>query len=365
VDDHGIDARHEATEIAAPPVKSPTMRDVAARAGVSKALVSLVFRNAPGASEQTRARVLEAADQLGYRPNRTASRLALRRTRLLGVTMSVRNTFHAELVEELQAAAAEHDYEIVVSTVTRTHDERCAIDALLGFRAEALVLLGPEVPTASLAALGGQLPVIVVGRRVASQAVDVVRTADDAGVGLTVDHLVDFGHRAIVHLDGGNGTIASDRRRGYRDAMRRHGLDEHVRVIPGNYTEEAGIRAAHTLLTAEQRPTGIVAVNDRCAIGLLDTLVRAGVAVPGSISVAGYDDSIMARLAHVNLTTVSQEPQQQARHAIAAAVDRLDAHRTTPVHTVLPPRLVIRGTTGPAVAGPLNQLDPIQGTRVP
>src|SRR3954454_8682427 len=87
----------------------PTMRDVAARAGVSKALVSLVFRNAPGASEQTRARVLQAADELGYRPNRTASRLALRRTRLLGVTMDLLNTFHAELVEELQAAAAAHD----------------------------------------------------------------------------------------------------------------------------------------------------------------------------------------------------------------------------------------------------------------
>src|SRR6266536_2565912 len=140
MDDHSTGTRHVSVP-ATPQEHRPTMRDVAARAGVSKALVSLVFRNAPGASEQTRARVLEAADQLGYRHNRTASRLALRRTRLLGVTMSIRNTFHAELVEELQAAAAEHDYEIVVSTVTRTHDERRAIDALLGFRAEALIML--------------------------------------------------------------------------------------------------------------------------------------------------------------------------------------------------------------------------------
>src|SRR5947209_1241880 len=86
MDDHGAGTQRTVT----PPGLQghrPTMRDVAARAGVSKALVSLVFRNAPGASEQTRARVRQAADELGYRPNRTASRLALRRTRLLGVTM--------------------------------------------------------------------------------------------------------------------------------------------------------------------------------------------------------------------------------------------------------------------------------------
>jgi DNA-binding LacI/PurR family transcriptional regulator len=338
---------HEQGAPAPRPARNPTMRDVAVRAGVSKALVSLVFRNAPGASDATRARVLRAADELGYRHNRTASRLALRRTRLLGVTMNVRNTFHAELVEELQAAAAEHGYEIAVSTVTRTHDERRAVDALLGFRAEALILLGTEVPTASLTALGRQVPVVVVGRRVASPAVDVVRTADGAGVGLVVGHLVELGHRAIVHVDGGRGTIAADRRAGYRHAMRRNGLSEYTRVVTGDYTEEGGAVAAHALLSSGRLPDGIVAVNDRCAIGLLDAFLREGVDVPRTLSVAGYDDSVLARLAYVNLTTVSQEPQQQAHHAVVAAIERLDGGRTEASGTVLPARLVVRGTTGP------------------
>jgi DNA-binding LacI/PurR family transcriptional regulator len=349
VDDQGIVTPRDGAEVVARPVSQPTMRDVAARAGVSKALVSVVFRNAPGASDQTRARVLEAAEQLGYRHNRTASRLALRRTRLLGVTMSLRNTFHAELVEELQAAVAQHDYDIAISTVTPTRDERRAIDRLLEFRTEGLILLGTEIPTTTLSALGRQLAVVVVGRRVESPTVDVVRTDDVTGMGLAVDHLVDLGHRRITHVDGGSGMIASDRRRGYRRAMRRRGLDDHANVIPGDYTEEAGIRAAQLLLDADRLPTGIVAVNDRCAIGILDGLVRAGVDVPGTISVVGYDDNIISRLAYVNLTTVSQEPQQQARHAVAAALDRLDGGRTTPANTVLPPRLVVRGTTGPAV----------------
>lgn len=332
----------------APPTRRPTMRDVAARAGVSKALVSLVFRNAPGASEQTRARVRQAAEQLGYRHNRTASRLALRRTRLLGVTLELYNTFQAELVEELQSAAAEHGYELAVSTVSRSQDERAAVDALLDFRSEAVFLLGPGLSTGALDALAQQLPVVVVGRRTGSPAVDVVRTADDAGIALGVGHLVDLGHRAIAHVDGGSGPVAADRRRGFRTAMRRHGLDEHTRIITGGYTEQAGIHAAQVLLADEHLPTGLVAVNDRCAIGLLDAMLRAGVDIPASVSVIGFDDSFLARLLHLNLTSVSQEPQQQARHAVAAAVERLDGGRTTPVNTVLRPRLVIRGTTGPA-----------------
>ena len=309
--------------------------------------VSVVFRDAPGASEQTRTRVLEAAE-LGYRHNRTASRLALRRTRLLGVTMILRSPFHAELVEELQAAAAEHDYDIAISTVTPTHDEQRAIERLLEFRTEGLLLIGSEIPTTALSALGRQLPVVVVGRRVESPTVDVVRTDDVTGIGLAVDHLADFGHRTITHLAGATGVIPSDRRRGYRRAMRRRGLDDHAQVIPGGYTEEAGIRAAQVLLAADRLPTAVVAVNDASAIGLLDGLVRAGVDVPGTISVVGYDDSLIAQLAYVNLTTVSQEPRQQARYAVAAALERLDGGRTTSASTVLPPRLVVRGTTGPA-----------------
>jgi LacI family transcriptional regulator len=134
--------------------------------------------------------------------------------------------------------------------------------------------------------------------------------------------------------------------------MRRHGLDEYMRVTPGDYTEEAGIRSAHTLLAADQRATGTVAVNDRCAIGLLDALVRAGTDVPRSMSVVGYDDTAFSRLAYINLTTVSQEPRQQAQHAVAAAIDRLDRGRTNPTSTVLRPRLVIRGTTGAVPKSP-------------
>jgi len=328
-----------------PATRRPTMKDVAVAAGVSKALVSLVFRNEPGASEQTRLRVMEAAAAIGYRHNRTASRLARTRTRLIGVTMTLRNSFHGELVEDLQAEADEVGYEIALGTMTRTHDERRALETLLEFRCEAVILLGPELTDDELGVLAGQLPVVVIGRQQLPPGVDAVRTDDADGIGRAVDHLVGLGHRSIVHVDGGTGPVAEPRRRGYRAAMRRHGLPD--RVVPGDYTEDGGTRAAHALLAAGDLPTAAVAANDRSAIGILDAVVRAGVRVPQDFSIVGYDDSALARLGHINLTSVSQVPDQQARYAVAAAVQRLDGNRTETREVVLPPQLVVRATTGP------------------
>ena len=331
--------------------RRPRLADVADRVGLSPASVSLVLRNAPGPSASTRARVLEAAAQLGYRPDRTASLLARRRRHLLGVMLEVRNTFHAELVEDMHEAAERHGYDLVMSTVTRTRNEQRAVETLVDFRCEALILLGPDAPSAQLGALDRDLPTVVVGRRIARAGIDVVRSADDEGVGQAVEHLIALGHRAIAYVDGGRGSIAADRRRGYRQAMRRHGLGDLLRILPGDHTEEAGTRAGGTLLAESEPPGAVIAFNDRSALGLLDAFTRAGRAVPGAVSVVGYDDSPSARLAHVNLTTVSQDARQQAERAVAAAVERLDGGRTTPREVVLPPHLRVRGTTGPPWSG--------------
>jgi DNA-binding LacI/PurR family transcriptional regulator len=327
--------------------RRPRLEDVAERVGMSPASVSMVLSNAPGPSAATRERVLAAAAELGYRPDRTASLLARRRTHLVGVLMQAGSAFHAELVEDLYDAAEQQGYDVVLSAVTRTRSEGRAAETLVDFRCEALVLLGPVAPAAQLAALGRQLPVVVIGRRVAA-GVDVVRSADAKGVGQAVDHLAGLGHRSIAYVDGGRGTIAADRRRGYRTAMRRRRLAAQVRVIGGDHTEAAGARAARLLLDeGRPLPSAVVAYNDHCAVGLLDTLNRAGVEVPAELSVVGYDDTSLSRLAHVNLTTVSQDARGQAEHAVAAAVERLDGGRTTPSEVVLAPHLVVRGTTGP------------------
>ena len=322
-----------------------TMQDVADKVGVSKALVSLVFRKAPGPSDQTRAKVFAAAEELGYRVNRTAALMTARRSHLIGVMADIRNGFHAEMVEDIVEAADRAGYEVVLGAVTPTHGESKVIDTLVDFRCEGVILLGPESEVTALSAMGRRLPTVVVGRRMSSASLDVVRAADARGIGSVVDHLVELGHRRITHVTGGSGSIAADRRKGYLRAMRRNGLDDEIGLIEADFTENAGVDAAKTLLTADRLPSAVVCGNDRSAVGVLDALRRAGVDVPGAVSVTGYDDSVLARLGHIDMTTVSQAPREQANRAVEAIVERLDAGRTEPVSSVLVPQLIIRGTT--------------------
>lgn len=332
--------------------RRPRLADVAAHVGLSPASVSLVLRGQPGPSQETRARVLEAARVLGYRADRTASLLARRRSGLFGLLVDVHSAFHAELVEHVHTAAERAGYDVVLSTTTRTRPEARAVETLLDFRCEALVLLGPEASAAALEELDRTVPVVVVGRRVMPVLVDVVRSADDRGVALAVDHLVALGHTDIAFVDGGRGTIAADRRRGYREAMRRHGLADRVRVVPGDHTESGGARAARQLVEqGRSASTAVLTSNDRAALGLMDVLIRSGVRVPQDVSVVGYDDSSLAQLAHVDLTSVNQDAQQQAEGAVQAAIERVEGQRAQARELVLEPRLVVRGTSAGVRAG--------------
>jgi DNA-binding LacI/PurR family transcriptional regulator len=218
----------------------------------------------------------------------------------------------------------------------------------LQFRCESLILLGSELAKPALDDLAASVPVVSVGRRVSTDSVDVVRTADDKGVRLVVDHLVELGHQSIAHVDGGQHTISADRRRGYRIAMRRHGNARHVQVFAGGPGEADGSRAAEALLRLDQLPTAVTTFNDHCAVGLIDQLTRAGIAVPDVVSVAGYDNALIAQFAAINLTTVSQEAHTLAQWAVRAAIERLEGAREDPRESILQPRLVVRGSTGPA-----------------
>jgi LacI family transcriptional regulator len=166
---------------------------------------------------------------------------------------------------------------------------------------------------------------------------------------LVVDHLVGLGHRDLLHVSGGPGDIALDRRAGFEAAVRAAGV--RGRVVVGAFDEQAGSAAARQVLREGWAGTAVVAASDRVALGFLDVLVREGVEVPGRVSVTGYDDSLLAQLGHVRLTSVSQDPAGQARRAVGAAVRRLEQDgEDGAVDVVLTPRLVVRATTGVAMS---------------
>jgi DNA-binding LacI/PurR family transcriptional regulator len=319
---------------------------------VSRALVSIVIRGTAGASNATRERVLASAAQLGYRPDPRARLLARRRSRLIGVSFGAHHAFHADLLEGIYLAAEPAGYEVALSALTPSRDEHRAVESLLDYRCEALILLGPQATESRLAELASRLPVVVVARQVRDRSVHVVRTDDEAGVRAAVAHLVDLGHRDIAHVDGGRAPGAAERRRGYRAAMRQHGLAERIRILSGGLTEESGGAAARTLMAGTERlPTGVVAFNDRCAVGVLDALTRAGVAVPADVSLVGYDDDRLSRLPHINLTTVAQNAPRMAALTVDTAISLLDGTDVGDRVAVIAPHLTVRGTTGPVAPG--------------
>lgn len=331
------------------------MADVAEKAGVSRALVSIVFRNQPGASEETRQRVLRVADEIGYRPDSAARLLARGRSRTLGVMFTVRQTFQTDLIEGIYPEAERLGYDVLLSATAPGRSEAKAVEALLSHRCEALILLGPDAEAAYLDGIGHRAVTVSVSRRVPGARVDFVHSAEGKGVRQAMEHLVELGHRRIVHVDGGRGPGSAERRRAYRAAMRRHGLESEQRVIRGDHTEQAGIETGRLLLAERDRglalPTAILAGNDRCAMGVLMALTRAGVEVPRDVSVVGYDDSHLSHLMPIGLTTVRQDATLMAEHAVRFAVERLENPGLEPREAVLDPKLVVRGTSGPPPDG--------------
>jgi DNA-binding LacI/PurR family transcriptional regulator len=345
------------------PGRRTTLADVAGHVGVSTTLVSMVMRDAPGPSAATRDRIRKAADELGYRPDTRAQMLRRSRSRLIGVMFRVQDPFDGDLVGSLYAAADKADYELALSAVAPGRDERRAVASLLQDRCEALILLAPHSSTPYLAELAGRLPIVVVARSVRHRSLDVVRTDNAAGLHQAVDHLVSLGHTRIAHIDGGRAPGAAERRRGYREAMHRHGLAALAHVLPGGPTEDDGATAARACLDrAAARPSAIIVFNDRCATGVLDVLNKVGIVVPQEMSVVGFDDSRLARLSHVALTTIGQDVGQMSSLAVDRAIARLDGAEVTAREIVVPPHLVLRSTTAPVCGASLLEPQSPGGT---
>ncbi len=331
--------------------RRPTMADVAERAGVSRTLVSFILDGKPGASDETRQRVLAIAEEIGYRPDSAARLLAQGRSRTIGVMIDVRQLFQAELVTEIYPAAEQLGYEVLLSANLPDRTEAAVVDSLISHRCGALLLLGPRAAPSDLLRLAERVPLVVAGRRLPGLQPDVplatVRTNDAKGMRQAVDYLVDLGHRRIHHVDGGTDPGSADRSRAYRAAMRAHGLTDEITVIAGAHNEEAGAAAARTMLAAAELPTAVLAGNDRCALGILDVFTRSGVAVPEQVSLVGYDDSRLSENPRIDLTTIHQDAPDIARRAVELAVTMLVDGRDHGRDVVLEPTLVVRGTTSP------------------
>jgi DNA-binding LacI/PurR family transcriptional regulator len=328
--------------------RPPTIIDVAERAGVSKSVVSRVMRGERSVSPSSRAAVASAAEQLGYRANAVARSLVQRRTYNVGVLVSdLHNIFFAEVLDGLYAAAAEKGYRALITTGNRNPAaEQLALEQLLELRADGVVLAGARLGASAIAVVARSVPIALVGSDLRLPDVDVVVDDDFRGAALAVEHLVELGHRDIALIDGGKGAGAAERRAGYESAMKRARLAASVRVEPGDFTEEGGYEGARRLLRRGRRPTAIFASNDQSAVGALNAIQEADLEVPGDISLMGYDNTALAALRHISLTTIHQPRRQIGEMAMHAVLRRIERPGAKAQRHVLAPKLVVRATTG-------------------
>jgi DNA-binding LacI/PurR family transcriptional regulator len=324
--------------------------DVAARAGVSKSSVSRVLQGSPLVSEDARAAVLRAIDELGYRPNAAARTLVRRASYSIGVLVSdLHNPFFAMLIDGIDAVAEQHGYTpLVVRGKRQSHTEEQALSRLLELQVDGIVAVTERLSKAALVEAARSVPLVTLTHTPRVPRVDTVVNDNRGGAKLVIDHLVALGHTRIAIIADGREHAGAERIEGYTAAMNGHRLAPNLRVMNAPPTERGGYDAARDLLANAGGVTAIFAFNDVCAFGVLDALTELGIDVPRDMSVVGYDNIPAASFRKIFLTTVDPFVIEVGAQATRALLSRVKARDRPARHVLVPPRLIERNTTGPA-----------------
>lgn len=331
-----------------------TIRDVAARSGVSANTVSRVLNGKQDVSKETRARVQAVIDELGFRPNNLARSLLRRHSRTIGhVVTDCTNPNTAQQIRAVQDVTTREGYSVVLFDTNERTDRQAESLHLLEEQVVDGVILTParshDDGLARFIARGNRL--VLLNRDVDGLDVDRVTIDNRAGAHAAIRHLLDLGHRRIAYVTGRQEiSTVRERLAGYQDALVKARVAADPRLVcRAEIDPEAAAEATRRLLERKRRPTAIFTYNDLMAVGALVAIREAGLRVPEDISLVGHDDILYAPYLQVPLTTVAQPTRELGETAARLLVDRLRGDDGPLRRIVLAPKLVVRASTAAPV----------------
>jgi LacI family transcriptional regulator len=325
-----------------------TITDVALAAGVSVATVSKVINSRYGVAASTSERVLEVIHQLGYESSLVARSLRSHRTNVIGILVAEFEPFSAEILKGAGGALDDSDYELLAYTGARrsggTGWERRYLSRLSGTLIDGAILVTPTVVDAD-----ASIPIVAIDPHTGPAELPTVESDNLTGGLLATRHLIELGHRRIGFL-AGRPDLQSSRLReaGYLQALAEAGITPDPDLVRNSdFRRETAREPARALLSRPDRPTAVFAANDLSAIGTMDVAAQLGLAVPGDLSVIGFDDIPEAARTTPPLSTVRQPIQQMGAAAVEMLITLLDGGTPADPHVQLPTALVLRASTAP------------------
>ncbi|MBV8432221.1 MAG: LacI family DNA-binding transcriptional regulator [Solirubrobacterales bacterium] len=334
---------------------SVTIRDVARVAKVHPGTVSRALNEATRAlvNPETAERVLKAADELGYRPNRIARGLKTSRSHTIGVLIpDITNPLFPPILRGIEDRLDAAGYtSLIVNTDNDPGREQIYLDAMRARQVDGFISATARLDLGLVVDLVAEgTPLVLVNRSLEDGSVPAVTVDDQRGVRLAVEHALELGHERVGHVAGPQNLSTGHRRHGgFIEAMRAAGIAvpaEQVR-FGAYFTEEEGARACAELLDGAPQVTAIVAGNDLMAIGCYDTLEQRGLSCPRDISIVGFNDMPFVDRLGPPLTTVRIPQREIGRDAADLLLNQLAGTGDAPREILLEPVLMVRGSTGP------------------
>ncbi|MFS8579981.1 MAG: LacI family transcriptional regulator [Novibacillus thermophilus] len=325
----------------------PTIYDVAKKAGVSIATVSKVMNNQP-VRKKTREKVLEAMEELDYKPNILASALMGKRTSTIGFLLpDIANPFVAEMARRVEDRAHEKGYNLVICSTDFDREKEALYISLLNQKSvDGFILAGDfknEDVLKSL--LEEHIPVVLLAASHPSLLVNSVRVDDFIGGYEVASHLISLGHKKMAVI-GEDATSSKERIRGFKQALQENdmSLRDDMVVISGSSSEDAELSAA-TLLADPEPPTAIFACNDILSMGVILAARGKDIRIPDDLSIVGFDNTLLSMSSDPPLTTVEQPIQDMCSQAVDLLIEEIEGKSKTKQRIIMMPRLIIRNST--------------------